>query len=124
MNIYLSNKKIKQINSLVEIVILKTTEDLEKSEKEILDSIFLTKKSFNVYFNSLNNRLYVSCLKLKSENIKTAFFKVMEFVKKNQNNFYYLDVYSTVEFSDKIFKDTDYKTYIRQGDNMVIRRNP
>ena len=35
MNIYLSNKKIKQINSLDEIVILKTTEDLEKSEKEI-----------------------------------------------------------------------------------------
>ena len=92
MNIYLSNKKIKQINSLVEIVILKTTEDLEKSEKEILDSIFLTKKSFNVYFNSLNNRLYVSCLKLKSENIKTAFFKVMEFVKKTKINSLKIDI--------------------------------
>lgn len=92
MNIHLSNKKIKQIESLVEVVILKTTEDLEKSEKEILDNIFFTKKSFNVYFNSLNNRLYVSCVKLKSENIKTACFKVLEFVKKTKINSLKIDI--------------------------------
>jgi len=92
MNIHLSNKKIKQINDLVEVVILKTTEDLEKGEKELLDNIFFSKKSFNVYFNSLNNRLYVSCLKLKSENIKTAFFKVMEFVKKTKINSLKIDI--------------------------------
>lgn len=92
MNIHLSNKKIKQINGLVEVVILKTTEDLEKGEKELLDNIFFSKKSFNVYFNSLNNRLYVSCLKLKSENIKTAFFKVMEFIKKTKINSLKIDI--------------------------------
>lgn len=92
MNIHLSNKKIKQINDLVEVVILKTTEDLEKGEKELLDNIFFSKKSFNVYFNSLNNRLYVSCLKLKKENIKTAFFKVMEFIKKTKINSLKIDI--------------------------------
>jgi leucyl aminopeptidase len=92
MNIYLSNKKIKQINDLVEVVILKTTEDLEKGEKELLDNIFFSKKSFNVYFNSLNNRLYVSCLKLKKENIKTAFFKVVEFVKKTKIDSLKIDI--------------------------------
>ncbi len=92
MNIHLGNKKIKQINDLVEVVILKTTEDLEKGEKELLDNIFFSKKSFNVYFNSLNNRLYVSCLKLKKENIKTAFFKVVEFVKKTKINSLKIDI--------------------------------
>ncbi|MDD2291801.1 MAG: leucyl aminopeptidase [Aliarcobacter sp.] len=92
MNIHLANKKIKQINDLVEVVILKTTEDLEKGEKELLDNIFFSKKSFNVYFNSLNNRLYVSCLKLKKENIKTAFFKVVEFVKKTKINSLKIDI--------------------------------
>lgn len=92
MNIHLGNKKIKQINDLVEVVILKTTEELEKSEKELLDNIFFSKKSFNVYFNSLNNRLYVSCLKLKKENIKTAFFKVIEFVKKTKISSLKIDI--------------------------------
>ncbi len=92
MNINLVNKKIELIESLVEVVILKTTQDLQKSEKEILDNIFFTKKSFNIYFNSLNNKLYVSCLKLKSENIKTAFFKVMEFVKKTKINSIKIDI--------------------------------
>ena len=89
MNIHLVNKKI---NDLVEVVILKTTEDLEKGEKELLDNIFFSKKSFNVYFNSLNNRLYVSCLKLKKENIKTAFFKVVEFIKKTKINSLKIDI--------------------------------
>lgn len=93
MNIHLSNKKIKQIESLVEVFILKTTKHLEKSEKELLDNIFFTKKSFNVYFNSLNNRLYVSCLKLKSENIKTAVFKVIEFIKKTKINSLKIDIF-------------------------------
>ena len=92
MNIHLSNKKIKQIKDLVEVVILKTTEDLEKGEKELLDNIFFSKKSFNIYFNSLNNRLYVSCLKLKKENIKTAFFKVVEFIKKTKINSLKIDI--------------------------------
>ena len=49
MNIHLSNKKIKQIKTIVEVVILKTTEELEKSEKELLDNIFFSKKSFAVF---------------------------------------------------------------------------
>ena len=92
MNINLSNKKTEQIENLVVVVILTTTKHLEKSEKKLLDNIFFTKKSFNVYFNSLNNRLYVSCLKLKSENIKTACFKVLEFVKKTKINSLKIDI--------------------------------
>jgi leucyl aminopeptidase len=84
MNISLLNKKIKDIDVLVEVVILKSTNHLEKNEKELLDNIFFTKKSFNTYFNSLENRLYISCLKLKKENIKTAFYKAMQFVKKSK----------------------------------------
>ena len=92
MNIELSNKKNKQLESSIEVLVLKTIEHLDKDEKEILDNIFFTKKSFNVYFNSLNNKLYVSCLKLKSENIKTAFFKVMEFIKKSKINSIKIDI--------------------------------
>ena len=47
MNINLSNKKIEHIKTPFEIVILKTTNHLEKSQREILDNIFFTKKSFS-----------------------------------------------------------------------------
>ena len=46
MNISLLNKKIKDIDVLVEVVILKSTNHLEKMKKELLDNIFFTKKSF------------------------------------------------------------------------------
>ena len=84
MNISLLNKKIKDIDVLVEVVILKSTNHLEKNEKELLDNIFFTKKSFNTYFNSLENKLYVSCLKLKKENIKIAFYKAIQFLKNTK----------------------------------------
>ena len=84
MNISLLNKKIKDIDVLVEVVILKSTNHLEKNEKELLDNIFFTKKSFNTYFNSLENRLYISCLKLKKENIKIAFYKAVKFLKNTK----------------------------------------
>ena len=84
MNISLLNKKIKDIDVLVEVVILKSTNHLEKNEKELLDNIFFTKKSFNTYFNSLENRLYISCLKLKKENIKIAFYKAVQFLKNTK----------------------------------------
>ena len=32
----------------------------------------------------MTNKLYISCLKFKSENIKTAFYKAMQFVKKSK----------------------------------------
>lgn len=92
MNIQLLNKKINEINDSIEVVVLKTTKYLEKSERKLLDNIFFSKESFNIYFNSLNNRLYVSCLKLKSENIKTAFFKVIEFLKKTKINSIKIDI--------------------------------
>ena len=77
MNIKLLNEKIEHIKTQVEIVVLKNIESQPQNEKEILESIFFTKKSFNIYFNSQTNRLYVSCLKLKSENVKIAFYKIM-----------------------------------------------
>ena len=84
MNISLLNKKIKDIDVLVEVVILKSTNQVKKDEQELLDNIFFTKKSFNTYFNSLENKLYVSCLKLKKENIKIAFYKAIQFLKNTK----------------------------------------
>lgn len=40
MNIQLLNKKINEINDSIEVVVLKTTKYLEKSENKLLDNIF------------------------------------------------------------------------------------
>jgi leucyl aminopeptidase len=81
MNITLNKKKIHNIQSSVEIIILNKIKHLCKNEKEVLDNINFLKKSFNTHFDMKNSKLYVSCLKLKDENIKTAISTAIKFLK-------------------------------------------
>lgn len=82
MNITLNEKKIKQNPSSFEIIILNKIKYLPQDIKKILDNINFLKKSFNTYFDIKNNKLYVSCLKLKDEEIKTSFATAIKFLKK------------------------------------------
>ncbi len=81
MNITLNKKNTHNIQSSVEIIILNKTKQLPIEIKELLNNINFLKKSFNTYFNMKNNKLYVSCLKLKDENIKTAISSAIKFLK-------------------------------------------
>ena len=87
MNITLNKKNIHNIKSSVEIIILNKIKHLSKNEKEILDNINFLKKSFNTHFDVKNSKLYISCLKLKDENIKTAISSAIKLLKniKNEN---------------------------------------
>ncbi|MBP7784088.1 MAG: leucyl aminopeptidase [Aliarcobacter sp.] len=81
MNITLNKKNIHNIQSSVEIIILNKIKHLCKNEKELLDNINFLRKSFNTHFDIKNGKLYVSCLKLKDENIKTAISTAIKFLK-------------------------------------------
>ena len=87
MNITLNKKNIHNIKSSVEIIILNKIKHLSKNEKEILDNINFLKKSFNTHFDVKNSKLYISCLRLKDENIKTAISSAIKLLKniKNEN---------------------------------------
>jgi leucyl aminopeptidase len=82
MNITLTKKNINNIESSVEIIILNKIKNLSGNEKEVLNNINFHKESFNTHFDIKNKKLYVSCLKLKNENIKKAFSTAINFLKK------------------------------------------
>ncbi|MBU0924792.1 leucyl aminopeptidase [bacterium] len=81
MNITLNKKNTQNIQSSVEIIILNKIKHLCKNKKEVLDNINFLKKSFNTHFDMKNSKLYVSCLKVKDENIKTAISTAIKFLK-------------------------------------------
>ena len=81
MNITLNKEKNNQIHSSLEIHLLNKIKHLPKDTKEVLDNINFLKKSFNTHFDIKNNKLYVSCLKLKSEDIKTSFSTAIKFLR-------------------------------------------
>ncbi|MDZ7817107.1 MAG: leucyl aminopeptidase [Aliarcobacter sp.] len=81
MNITLNKKNIYNSQLFVEIVILNKIKKLSKNEKNILDNINFFKKSFNTHLDIKNSKLYVSCLKLKDEHIKTAISTAIRFLK-------------------------------------------
>ena len=81
MNITLNKEKNNQIHSSLEIHLLNKIKHLPKDTKEVLDNINFLKKSFNTHFDIKNNKLYVSCLKLKDEELKTAFASAIRFFK-------------------------------------------
>lgn len=84
MNIILNKKNTNKKNSAVEIIILNKTKDLTQKEQELLNNINFYEKSFNTHFDIKNSKLYVSCLKLKDENIKTAICTAINFLKKTK----------------------------------------
>ena len=81
MNITLNKEKNNQIHSSLEIHLLNKIKHLPKDTKEVLDNINFLKKSFNTHFDIKNNKLYVSWLKLKDEELKTAFASAIRFFK-------------------------------------------
>ncbi len=84
MNITLNKKNINKKTQAVEIIILNKIKDLAQKEQELLKNINFNKKSFNTHFDIKNSKLYVSCLKLKDENIKTAICTAINFLKKTK----------------------------------------
>ena len=81
MNITLNQQKINETQSSLEIVILNKIKYLTIELKELLNNINFFKKSFNTHYDIKNNKLYVSCLKLKDEELKTAFASAIRFFK-------------------------------------------
>ena len=81
MNITLNQQKINETQSSLEIVILNKIKYLPIELKELLNNINFFKKSFNSHYDIKNNNLYVSCLKLKDEELKTAFASAIRFFK-------------------------------------------
>lgn len=81
MNITLNKKNLPNSDSCVEIILLKNIKNLEKKEKKLFKNINFNKKSFNTHFDIKNSKLYISCLKLKDENIKVAFSTAIRFLK-------------------------------------------
>ena len=81
MNITLNQQKINETQSSLEIVILNKIKYLPIELKELLNDINFFKKSFNTHYDIKNNKLYVSCLKLKDEELKTAFASAIRFFK-------------------------------------------
>lgn len=93
MKIKLTNNKLEDIKNSYEIVILKDLNNLEEKEKNLLDDISFIVKSFNTYFNSLNKKLYVSCLEFTKKDIKIAFFKAINFLKKTEIKSVKIDIF-------------------------------
>jgi leucyl aminopeptidase len=81
MNITLNEININQIQSSLEIVVLNKINHLPNEVKELLDNINFLKKSFNTHLDAQNNKLYISCLKLKKEDVKTAFATAIKLLK-------------------------------------------
>ena len=81
MTITLNQQKINETQSSLEIVILNKIKYLPIELKELLNNINFFKKSFNTHYDIKNNKLYVSCLKLKDEELKTAFASAIRFFK-------------------------------------------
>ena len=91
MNITLNKKNLPNSDSGVEIILLKNIKNLDKKEKKLFKNINFNKKSFNTHFDIKNSKLYVSCLKLKDENIKVAYEEIKNTLKmieiqKNANS--------------------------------------
>ena len=82
MNIKLTKKKINQLDSEIEIIILKSKKTLEKNIKNVLDNINFFNNSFNTHYDVENKKLYISCLKFKNENLKIAFRTAITSIKK------------------------------------------
>ena len=81
MNITLNEKKINEIKSALEIIILKNDNHLEKNQQNLFYNINFFTKSFNTQFDMENKKLYISCLKFKNEDLKTAFSVALRFIK-------------------------------------------
>jgi len=82
MNIKLSKKDLININSDIELVVVKDLKQLKKSKQKLLNKISFNLKSFDTYFDANENIFYVSCPKLKKEDLKLCFSSAIRSIKK------------------------------------------
>ena len=82
MNIKLSKKDLKTIDSDIELVVVKDLKKLGKSNQKLLEKISFDLKSFDTYFDANKNIFYVSCPKLKKEDLKLCFSSAIRNIKK------------------------------------------
>jgi len=82
MNIKLSKKDLKNINSDIELVVVKDLKILSKKEQKLLKKISFDLKSFDTYFDASNNKFFVSSSKLKKEDLKLCLCSAIRAIKK------------------------------------------
>ncbi len=82
MNIKLSKKDLKNIEADIELVVVKDLKKLEKGTQKLLKKISFDLKSFDTYFDANANMFYVSCPKLKKEDLKLSFSSAIRSIKK------------------------------------------
>jgi len=82
MNIILSKEQINKIESDIELIIVKELKNLSKEEQKILKKISFDLNSFDTYFDVNTNKFYVSCQKLKKEDLKLCFSSAIRNIKK------------------------------------------
>jgi leucyl aminopeptidase len=82
MNIKLSKKDLGKIDSDIELVIVKDLKKLSKNKQKLLKKISFNLKSFDTYFDANTNIFYVSCPKLKKEDLKLSLSSAIRSIKK------------------------------------------
>jgi leucyl aminopeptidase len=82
MNIKLSKKDLSKIDSDIELVVVKDLKKLSKSKQKLLKKISFNLKSFDTYFDANENIFYVSCPKLKKEDLKLSLSSAIRNIKK------------------------------------------
>jgi len=82
MNIKLSKKDLSEIDSDIELLVVKDLKKLSKSKQKLLKKISFNLKSFDTYFDANANIFYVSCPKLKKEDLKLSFSSAIRNIKK------------------------------------------
>ena len=82
MNIKLSKKDLSKIDSDIELVVVKDLKKLSKSKQKLLKKISFDLKSFDTYFDANTNIFFVSCPKLKKEDLKLSFCSAIRNIRK------------------------------------------
>ena len=82
MNIKLLKKELNQIKTDIELVVVKDLKKLAKKDQKLLKKLSFNLKTFDTYFDANNNKFFVSCSKLKKEDLKLAFCAAIRNIKK------------------------------------------
>ena len=81
MNIKLCEEEINKIKSDMEILILKDFKSLDEKDKNLLKKVGFELKGNDTFFDISSNKLFVSTLKLKGEDVKLAFSAAIRSIK-------------------------------------------
>ena len=92
MKINLYEKNINKIDAFLELKIIQKSEKLSTKLIETLEKINFFKDSYNIHLDYESKILYISCLEFKSENIKIAIFKTINFLKNKKIETIKLDI--------------------------------